>query len=140
MRNPLRRRGRGERGVSTIEVVILAPLFITFVMFVVALGLLVNAQGKAYGAARDAARAGALQRDYGTAVAQAQAAAKADFGGTCSRLSVSADPAAFQSGGAFDVHVSCDVPLSGLNMLGIGAVKTIQADASAPVDTYRRTT
>src|SRR5437868_6456658 len=72
-----------DRGVSTVEVVILAPVCMVFVLFVVALGMTVSAQNQATGAARDAARAGAMQRDLNGAEAAARQAAKADMGNKC---------------------------------------------------------
>lgn len=135
-----------DSGMSTIELVLLAPLMIMFVMFVVAFGLIVDAKGQAYGAARDAARAGALQRDYGAAMTSAQQAAEADLGNKCIGVPVvrSVDSAseagsdAFASGGLFTVQVTCTVSLAGLNLLGIGPAKTVTARATAPLDTYRR--
>ncbi len=87
MRRPTRDCGRDrdrESGMSTLEVVLLAPLVIGFVMFLVCFGVLVNARGTVQGAARDAARMGSLQRDDETANSSAYAAAAADLGNTCS--------------------------------------------------------
>jgi len=127
--------------VSTIEVVLLAPVMVIFILFVVALGLIVDAKGQAYGAARDAARAGALQRDYDAAVDAAQAAAAADLGNHClgGPVLVPSARGTFAAGELFVVEVRCDVSLSGLNLLGLGPSKLVTARAAAPLDTYRRT-
>src|SRR3954470_20099510 len=80
-------RGRvaaDERGLSTIEVVILAPVMILFILVLVAFGQLVDGRGALDGAARDAARAGSIQKDHGTAMAEARKAAEADLGDICS--------------------------------------------------------
>ena len=69
--------------MSVIEVVLLAPLVIGFIMILVVFGVLVDQRGNVQGAARDAARMGSLQRDDATANAQAQAAAAADLGNSC---------------------------------------------------------
>ena len=63
----------------TIEVVILAPVMILFILVLVAFGQLVDGRGAIDGAARDAARAGSLQKDQGTAMAEARKAAAADL-------------------------------------------------------------
>ena len=85
-----RRRTRGlpyagahDRGLSTIEVVILAPVIILFVLILVAFGQLVDGRGAVDGAARDAARAGSLQRSGSAALEQATTVAQDDLAGTC---------------------------------------------------------
>jgi hypothetical protein len=130
-----------EAGVSTIEVVLLAPVLIVFILFIVSLGLVVDAKGQAYGAARDAARAGALQRHYDAATQAAQAAAAADLGNQCQGgpVLVHSPPASFAAGELFVVEVRCNVSLRGLNLLGLGPSKLVVARAAAPLDTYRRT-
>lgn len=130
-----------EAGVSTIEVVLLAPVLIVFILFIVSLGLVVDAKGQAYGAARDAARAGALQRHYDAATRASQAAAAADLGNQCQGgpVLVHSPPASFAAGELFVVEVRCNVSLRGLNLLGLGPSKLVVARAAAPLDTYRRT-
>ena len=54
--------GARDRGLSTIEVVILAPVMILFILVLVAFGQLVDGRGAIDGAARDAARAGWIPR------------------------------------------------------------------------------
>ena len=63
-----------DRGLSTVEVVILAPVMIMFILVLVAFGQLVDGRGALDGAARDAARAGSIQKDHGTAIAEARRA------------------------------------------------------------------
>ncbi len=132
------RAGRGaDGGLSTIEVVILAPVMMLFILVIVAFGLLVNGRGQVDGAARDAARAGSLQRDSFTAMQQARSAAAADLTGTCSgpvRVTQISD--GFQPGGLFTVEVTCRV--RGLAMLGLNVAKQLTGRSSAPLDPYRR--
>ena len=78
------RRDVGDRGLSTVEVVILAPVMILFILVLVAFGQLVDGRGALDGAARDAARAGSIQKDHATAMAEARAAAEADLEDVCS--------------------------------------------------------
>lgn len=130
-------RRRGDRGISTIEVVILAPIIILFVLVLVAFGQLVDGRGAVDGAARDAARAGSLQRDSGSAMQQAQEAAKADLDGTCvsGTLEIHQD-SGFVPGDLFTITVTCQI--RGLGSLGLDIRKTMTSQASAPLDPYRR--
>lgn len=128
-----------DAGVSTIEVVLLAPLMILFVLFIVAFGLIVDAQGQANGAARDAARIGALQRDEHSALEQAGRVANVNLGNKCAGgPQVQLVSATFAPGELFTVRVTCRVSLAGLDLLGLGASKTVTAQSTAPLDTFRR--
>ena len=140
MRRPPR-RGDRESGMSTLEVVLLAPLVIAFVMVLVVFGELVNTRGNVQGAARDAARMGSLQRDDATANNSAYATAVADLGNTCNATPVTVtqvDPvtkgpsAAFAPGQLYTVEVTCTV-----NWFGVK--KTIISYSTAPLDVFRRT-
>jgi Flp pilus assembly protein TadG len=132
-----RRLAGGDAGLSTIEVVILAPVMLLFILVLVAFGLLVDGRGSVDGAARDAARAGSLQRDEASAMSQAQSAAAADLSSTCSGpVTVRKVSAGFQPGGLFTVEVSCEV--RGLAMLGLNIGTQMTGRSSAPLDPYRR--
>ncbi|MER5258986.1 MULTISPECIES: TadE/TadG family type IV pilus assembly protein [unclassified Streptomyces] len=126
-----------DRGLSTIEVVILAPVMILFILILVAFGQLVDGRGAVDGAARDAARAGSIQKDMGTAMAEARAAAEADLEGVCvGPVTVSQTSAGFVPGTFFTVEVSCEV--RGLAMLGLDMETTLKASFSSSLDPYRR--
>jgi Flp pilus assembly protein TadG len=134
------RPGRDERGSLSLELVILTPILILLMMFLVGLGRLVEAQGQVDGAARDAARAASIAQDYGTAEQNAQQAADSDLTGSAS---CTATPDVqfdgdtdLAPGGVVNVAIRCNVNLSFLSLLGIGASKTIVGHASAPIDTY----
>jgi len=77
------RRERGEAGVSTLEVVLLAPLMMLFVLTLVYLGYCADYVGKVQSAAQDAARMGSLQRGTTNATTYATDVASADLGTTC---------------------------------------------------------
>ncbi|MEW1777983.1 TadE/TadG family type IV pilus assembly protein [Streptomyces sp. NPDC086777] len=127
----------GDRGLSTVEVVILAPVMILFILVLVAFGQLVDGRGAIDGAARDAARAGSIQKDHGTAMSEAQKAADADLSDVCSGpVSVVQTSAGFESGGIFTVRVSCRV--RGLAMLGLDIPTTLSSTFSSPLDPFRR--
>ncbi|HEX4791934.1 MAG TPA: TadE/TadG family type IV pilus assembly protein [Actinospica sp.] len=145
MRARRRGRERGEAGVSTIEVVIVAPVLILFVITMVGLGLYAQNVAQVQGAAQDAARMASLQRTSGAAQQYAAQIAAADLGGTCNS-SPGAQPAvqpplesstgtvgAGAQAGAVDllqVTVVCQVTEFGYSY-------TITESSYAPVDNYR---
>ncbi len=129
--------GTDDRGLSTIEVVILAPVMILFILVLVGFGQLVEGRGALDGAARDAARAGSIQKDHGTAMAEARKAARADLEDVCSGpVSVVQKSAGFEPDTLFTVEVSCEV--RGLSMIGLDIPTTLSASFSSPLDPYRR--
>ncbi|GGQ07603.1 TadE/TadG family type IV pilus assembly protein [Streptomyces mutabilis] len=133
-----RRRTSDDDGLSTIEVVILAPVMILFILVLVAFGQLVEGRGALDGAARDAARAGSIQKDHGTAIAEAKRAAEANLADVCSGpVSVVQKSAGFEPDTLFTVEVSCEV--RGLAMIGLDIPTTLSATFSSPLDPYRRT-
>jgi Flp pilus assembly protein TadG len=131
-------RGSGrDRGLSTIEVVILAPVMILFILVLVAFGQLVDGRGALDGAARDAARLGSLQREVGPAMAEARKAAEADLTDVCSGpVSVNKTSAGFADADLFTVEVSCEV--RGLAMLGLDVPTTLTSSFTAPLDPFKR--
>jgi Flp pilus assembly protein TadG len=134
------RRRRGDRGSLALELVILTPILVILMMFLVALGRLVEAQGQVDGAARDAARAASIAQGYGLAQQNAVQAANADLTG--SAACASAPSVQFGGGtnmapgGVVNIVIHCNVNLSYLSLLGIRSTKTIIGHASAPIDTY----
>ena len=66
---------RDERGVATLELVLLVPVLVAFILFAVGMGRLGQARGDIDAVARDAARAGSIARTPDEAAAAAQAAA-----------------------------------------------------------------
>ncbi|MEU8645510.1 MULTISPECIES: TadE/TadG family type IV pilus assembly protein [unclassified Streptomyces] len=135
---PRTTRRRDDRGLSTIEVVILAPVMILFILVLVAFGQLVDGRGALDGAARDAARAGSIQKDHGTAMAEARKAAEADLGDICSGpVTVTQTSAGFEPDTLFSVEVSCEV--RGLAMIGLDVPTTLKSSFSSPLDPFRRT-
>lgn len=128
----------GDRGMSSIEVVILAPVILLFILVLVAFGQLVDGRGAVDGAARDAARAGSLQRSLTSAMDQAKLAANDDLDGTCvsGTITVHRGPGQFEPGGLFTVIVSCQI--RGLGSLGLDIHKTVTSQASSPLDPFRR--
>ncbi|MFF3977820.1 TadE/TadG family type IV pilus assembly protein [Streptomyces sp. NPDC001828] len=142
LRHALHRRAAAaadDRGLSTIEVVILAPVMILFILVLVAFGQLVDGRGAVDGAARDAARAGSIQKDLGTALSEAKAAAQADLADVCSGpVTVRQTSAGWTNAEFFTVEVSCRI--RGLAMLGLDIPTTLTGTSTSPLDPFKRKT
>jgi Flp pilus assembly protein TadG len=135
----MRERGsaaRGDRGMSTVEVVFIAPLIMLFILVLVSFGQTVSGRSAVYGAARDAARAGSLERSAGEARAAAEAIVADQLDDVCVGGTTDVNPRGFELGGLFTVEVSCEV--RGLDLMGIGLETTMTGTSSSPVDPYRR--
>jgi len=127
-----------DTGMSTVEVVLWAPFIVIVLLFMVALGMLVNAKGVLGSAASDAARMGSLQRSVDGANSQAVAIADDDTLGSISCLNKpgglpTVTPSGFAQGGLYQVVVTCKMDIFGLT-------QTETATAVAPVDEYREVT
>jgi Flp pilus assembly protein TadG len=124
--------------VSTIEVVVLAPVIILFVLILVAFGQLVDGRGAVDGAARDAARAGSLQRTGTAAIGQATTAARNDLRGTCARPAAvtAVGDTRFLSDTLYTIQVTCVV--RGLRFLGLPVAESVTSTSASPLDPFRR--
>lgn len=129
-----------EAGSAAVELTLLAPLLVMFLLLVVALGRLATARADVDGAARDAARAASIARDPATAEQSshdAAAATLADRHVTCRSLQVVLDTSAFRPGGWVAADVTCSVDLADLALLRLPGTKAVHARFVAPVDTLR---
>lgn len=126
-----------DRGMSSVEVVVLAPVLILFVLVMVAFGQLVDGCGALDGAARDAARAGSIQRDAPVAMSEAHKAAEADLADICAGpVTVRRTSVGFTPGGLFTVEVGCEI--RGLAVLGLDIPTRLTGRATSPLDPFRR--
>lgn len=121
-----------------IEVVILTPVLLAFIMLIVACGRYVAVKGDVEATARDAARAASLERDYGSARAAAALiiSDSLDADTQCASTSVGGD---FVAGGIVQVQMDCQVSYDGLGLIGLPGSVQVTATSSAPIDPYRRT-
>jgi Flp pilus assembly protein TadG len=129
-----------EAGGAAVELTLVTPLLLLFMLLVVALGRLATARADVDGAARDAARAASIARDAGQAERAARQAAAATLderGVTCRRLDVFVDIGAFRPGGLVVADVTCVVDLADLALLRLPGTRAISARFVAPVDTFR---
>ncbi|GAA3428307.1 hypothetical protein GCM10018953_54900 [Streptosporangium nondiastaticum] len=140
-RTPVARYGRcgrcgrcGERGSLTAETVLLAPVFLLFLLLLVGAGRLVEAQGEVNGAARDAARAASVERSFADAESAAEQAAQDSLSGQC-EPQVSLEGSRWEMGGRVRAAVTCSLDLS---FLGFGVAKEIKGDSVVPLEEFRR--
>ena len=128
---------RDERGSMAVEIVILTPVLMMFVMLIVACGRYVAVQGDMQATARDAVRAASLQRDVESARAAAGevVARSLDRDTTCSGFTLTG----FAPGGTARVDLSCSVSYAGLGLIGLPGSVAVSAASNAPIDVYRRT-
>ncbi|WP_194920126.1 TadE/TadG family type IV pilus assembly protein [Catenulispora rubra] len=132
-----------ERGSATVELILLTPVFIAFLLLVVGTGRLVDAKLQVDQAVHAAARAASLALTPSAADNAANAAAAQSLSGagiTCSPMNLSTDVGSLAPGGTARVTLSCTVSLSDVS--GLGAFpghRTITASFSSVVDTYRST-
>jgi Flp pilus assembly protein TadG len=122
----------------SLEMVILTPVFVLFMLLLVGVGRIVDAQSQVDGAARDGARAASIARDPGTAGALAEPAVDANLKGKCNGpVVVQTDTSQWrQPGGQVKVTVSCDLDLTSLSLLKVPGSKTLTGSAVAPIDTF----
>ena len=136
-------RAAPERGAAATELALLTPVFILFLLLVVALGRVVDARLQVDVAAHAAARAASLAATPGQAQQAADAAAAQALSGdgiTCTPMNVSADVGAMTPGSTATVTITCTVGLgdvSGLHVLP--GHETVTSTFSSVIDTYRST-
>lgn len=130
-----RPRFGGDRGSLSAETVLLAPVFLLFLLFLVGAGRVVEAQGEVNGAARDAARAASVERTRSDAETAATEAAEASLSGQCDPEVSLGDGTKWEAGGEVRVVVTCSL---NLDFLGFGAAKEMRGDAVVPLERFRR--
>lgn len=120
-----------------VEMVLLTPVLMGFVMLIVAFGRYVAVQGDIDAAARDAARSASLQTSAAAAdsAARSSVAASLDDLTTCTTVDVGGT---WESGGDVVVRLECSVSMSGLGLIGVPYRVNVDAESSVPLDPYRR--
>ena len=133
------RRHRG-RGAVSLELVLVAPVFLLLLDLAVFGGRLSESQARVDDAAHAAARAASLQRSIGAATTAADATVADTLGdrdASCQTYRVNLDKSAFRAGGTVAVSVQCDIHLSDLNWLPLPGTRSVSGTFVSPVDTYR---
>ncbi|NUR84354.1 MAG: pilus assembly protein [Nonomuraea sp.] len=118
-----------------VETVMLAPVFLLFLMFLAGAGVLVEAQGRVNGAARDAARAASVQRGFGDAGTAAENVVKGSLEGKCATTAVDLGGSQWEAGGQVQAEVTCELDLG---FLGFGGTKRMTGTAVVPLEQFVR--
>lgn len=121
-----------------VEIVIMAPILLMFVLVVVAFGRYVAVRGDVEAASRDAVRAASFERSSGAAAQVAALTAEASLNGrwSCTPTQLGGQ---FGAGDIVSITLSCQVPYTDLGLIGLRGSKTVTATSQAPLDLYRRT-
>lgn len=130
-----------ERGLATVELVLMTPVLFLVLSFLVVAGRLTTVRGDVAAAARDAARAASRAATFEQATEEARSTAVASLGGrdvTCRDLTVELeDPATFRAGGTVAVRVACGVSLTDVAIPGLPGARTIEHRSVEVIDVYR---
>ena len=137
----MKRRASDERGLATVELVLLTPLALVVLAFLVIAGRLATVTSDVAAASRDAARAASLAQTHGDALVAATTTAQASLAEqdvTCRNLTVTAgDASTFVAGGEITVAVSCDVHLADVALPGIPGTRTVASASTEVIDRFR---
>lgn len=138
------RQDRGDAGGHAVELLIIAPAVLLFVLLLVAFGRVASTSSAMDAAAASAARAASQTHDEVTAeeVAMEQVSASiAGAGLNCSGLAVDVDASAFGLPvgvpGSIVVEIACTVSLSDVALPGIPGSVNLSGRAASPVDILR---
>ena len=130
-----------DRGAMSLEMVLLTPIFLAFIVLLAGAGRMVDAKSEVDGAARDAVRAASIARSEPEAETMAAQAASQSLGGKSWCVggpSTSLDGAtSWGPGGRVAVTVTCHVDLGDLGFFKMfPGSKTFTGRAIAPIDTF----
>lgn len=135
------RRLHDERGLATIELVLMTPVLFLILSFLVVSGRLATVRGDIAAASRDAARGASRAASYEQATLDARATAEASLGGrdvTCQNLTVTlGDPATFRAGGTVAATITCGVSLADVAIPGLPGERQLSRTSVEVIDTFR---
>ncbi len=125
----------------SLEMVLLTPIFLAFIVLLAGAGRMVDAKSEVDGAARDAVRAASIARSEPEAETMAAQAASQSLGGKswcAGGPATSLDGATnWGPGGQVAVTVTCHVDLGDLGFFKMfPGSKTFTGRAIAPIDTF----
>jgi Flp pilus assembly protein TadG len=137
-------RPSSDRGSATVELVILAPTLLLFLLLAIYAGRVAMARQSVHAAAADAARSASIARTQSAAAGNARAVADATLaaeGLRCLDTQVHLDTAAFAAPigtpGTVAATVTCTVDLTDLTVPGVPGSRRLTATVTSPLDTYR---
>ncbi len=131
-----RRDARSERGSMAVEIVLLTPVLMAFVILIVMFGRYVAVRGDVDATARDAARAASFENSLPAARQAAAATVRAslDKETTCADIEVNGP---FEAGGEVTVVLHCRVSFDGLGLIGVPGSVAVEGSSTVPLDPYR---
>jgi Flp pilus assembly protein TadG len=137
-------RRRDERGVATLEFVVLTPVLIALLGLLVMAGRVAIASNSVQAAADEAARSASISRTASRARSEAEAGARRSLARQdlrCATVRVDVDTGGFATPVGLPARVSatvtCVVQLADLALPGFPGSRTVTATAVSPLDTYR---
>jgi Flp pilus assembly protein TadG len=138
---PASHRFRCDRGSISVEMAILAPVFVAFIVLAIVAGRSEVAYNAVAAAAHNAARAASIARTQDIAQQQASATAQTtldDQGLDCASTTITVDASQLNRpvGEAATVTVSVSCQLD-FHDVGIPMTRTLQTTFVSPVDTWR---
>lgn len=138
---------RHERGMTTVEVAVLAPVIMVLLLFIVYLGRVATTEQKVQSAARDAARAATIALTRDAAALAVEATLTENLGAMrtgCLLTPLDLSAIALDNGdvgdwdlGTIQVRLTCTIPTADLGLLAFPGTKTFTAVATEPVDAWR---
>lgn len=131
---------KSDRGASSVELVIIAPVLVMLILLVVGLGRMALARQQVDSSAHEAARAASLQRTAGAAASDGQAAGRRaidETGLSCAQLRVNVDTSSYRPGGHIRATVTCIADLSDVTLAGLPGSKTYTSSAIVPIEQWR---
>jgi Flp pilus assembly protein TadG len=133
------RRAVGDRGSATVEIVLLAPVFLLLLAFVILAGGVESSRADVEGVAHASARAISLSRTPAAAIDTARSNAASSLGvgsSTCRHMGWAVHLDATE----VTVTVRCSVDLSAASALPVPGSITVAASATEVFDHYREAT
>ncbi len=134
------RRVADERGSLAVELSVLAPILIAFMLLVVFAGRVAQVEADVRSAAQEGARAASLRANAASAEAAARATVAENLsasGVACPSAAVTVDASDLRAGGQVGVTVRCTTSFSDLAMVGAPGARDFTSTAIEVVDTYR---
>jgi Flp pilus assembly protein TadG len=130
---------RADRGSLTVELIVLTPVFVLFVLVALAFGRFELARQQAVAGARAAADAAAVAgssaRAQQGAVAAAMPVLRSNH--SCTDPHIVVESQSLSPGTMVKVSVSCRIDFADLLVPGFPGSTTVRAVQTAPIDPYR---
>ena len=130
-----------QRGSASLELTLMTPVLLVFLLLVVAGGRLTVARSDLNASAREGARVASLARTPQQAQIAAEAAIAASLAArqlSCRSPVYTVDAGELRPGGTVTASVRCEVSFADLTLLPLPASKTMTARFTEVVDTYRQ--